>query len=276
MFSNITDWEVLMNHAVIHHYDARPVTIAQVRDVSTEDVWRWLSSGWKDILAAPAKSLSYGFGLMAVSFLLTAAVISNGLYFLFPQLLAGFFLLAPLLGIGLYEISRQLENGKTPTMKSSLLAFRRNSFNIFSMGVVLVVGLIAWVTVAQLIIALTFTGITPSTWQGFVSALFGTWEGAQLMVVGIITGAVIAFVVFSISAVAVPMLLDRSNNVFDAIQTSWNAVHFNLIPMLLWAGILVAIIFVCFATFYVGLVVGFPLAAHATWHAYRDLVAEDE
>jgi uncharacterized membrane protein len=25
-------------------------------------------------------------------------------------------------------------------------------------------------------------------------------------------------------------------------------------------------------TLYLGLIIGFPLAAHATWHAYRDLV----
>jgi uncharacterized membrane protein len=94
----------------------------------------------------------------------------------------------------------------------------------------------------------------------------------QLLVVGISSGAVIAFIIFSISAVSVPMILDRDSNVFDAIQTSWNAVRYNFLPMLLWAAILVVIILAGFVTFYVGLVIGFPLAAHATWHAYRDLV----
>ena len=261
-----------MNHAVIHHYDAQPVTIAQVRDVTTNHVWKWLAAGWKDIQAAPAKSLSYGLVLTIFSYILTLSVIGSGMYFLIPQIIAGFFLVAPLMAIGLYEISRRLENGETPTLKGTLLAARSNSFNILNMGVVLVVALIAWVTLAHLIVALTFTGITPATWQGFISALFGTWEGAQLLVVGIASGALIAFVIFSISAVSIPMLLDRSCNVFDAIQTSWNAVRYNTLPMILWAGILVTIITAGLLTLYVGLVIGFPLAAHATWHAYRDLV----
>ncbi|MBL3601772.1 MAG: DUF2189 domain-containing protein [gamma proteobacterium endosymbiont of Lamellibrachia anaximandri] len=264
-----------MNHAVIHHYDARPVTIAQVREITTDHVWKWLAAGWEDIKAAPAKSLSYGLGLTVISYLLTLSVIASGMYFLFPQVLAGFFLTAPLLGIGLYQISRQLEKGETPTLKNTLLVVKSNSFNLLTMGVILVVALIAWVTVAQLVVALTFTGITPATWQGFISALFGTWEGAQLLLVGASSGAVIAFIIFGISAITVPMLIDRSCNVFDAIHTSWNAVRYNILPMMFWAGILVAIITVGFLTLYVGLVIGFPLAAHATWHAYRDLVEKE-
>ncbi len=222
----------------------------------------------------PGQSLFYGAALAAASFLLVGSVVASGMYFLLPQLLAAFFLIAPLLGIGLYYNSQQLEQGKMPSFAKSLTAFRHNSFNFFNMGLVLVVALIAWVTLAHLIVAVTFTGITPATWQGFVSTLFGTWEGAQLMVVGVISGAVIAFLVFGISAISVPMLLDRSCNVFDAIQTSWTAVRHNRIPMMLWAAILLGIIYVGFATLFVGLIIGFPLAAHATWHAYRDLVEQ--
>ncbi|MDJ0805906.1 MAG: DUF2189 domain-containing protein [Gammaproteobacteria bacterium] len=260
-----------MNHAVVHQYE-QPVTVAKVREVTTEHVWRWLAAGWNDIREAPGKSLFYGVALALASFLLVGSVIASGLYFLLPQLLAAFFLIAPLLGIGLYYISKELEAGRDPAFSRSLVAFRVNSFNFFNMGLVLVVALIAWVTLAHLIVALTFTGITPATWQGFISTLFGTWEGAQLMAVGVVSGAVIAFLVFGISAVSVPMLLDRQCNVFDAIQTSWSAVRYNRVPMLLWAAVLLAIIYVGFATLFIGLIIGFPLAAHATWHAYRDLV----
>jgi uncharacterized membrane protein len=261
-----------MSHAVIHHYDARPVTIAEVRDISMDHPWKWLSAGWRDIKAAPARSLGYGLGLAFISYLITFSVITSGMFFLLPQFLAGFFLIAPLLAIGLYSISRQLEAGEEPSLRAGIKTAWRNSFHIFNMGLVLVVSLIVWMTLAQLIVAITYTGIIPATWQGFQASLFGSWEGLQLLVVGISSGAVIAFIIFSISAVSVPMILDRDSNVFDAIQTSWNAVRYNFLPMLLWAAILVVIILAGFVTFYVGLVIGFPLAAHATWHAYRDLV----
>ncbi|MCG7927634.1 MAG: DUF2189 domain-containing protein [Candidatus Thiodiazotropha taylori] len=261
-----------MSHTVIHHYDARPVTIAQVRDISTDHPWRWLSAGWQDIKAAPAQSLGYGLVLTIISYLITISVVTSGLFFLFPQILAGFFLIAPLLAIGLYALSRQLEAGEVPSLRMGMRQVWSNSFHMFNMGLVLIVSLIAWVTLAQLIVALTFTGITPATWQGFLTSLFGSWEGLQLLVIGVSCGAVIAFVIFSISAVSIPMMLDRNSNVFDDIQTSWNAVRYNFLPMLLWAAILVTIIIAGFVTLFVGLVFLFPLAAHATWHAYRDLV----
>ena len=83
-----------MNHAVIHHYE-HPVTVAQVKEISTENVWRWLAAGWSDIRKAPAQSLSYGLALTVVSYLLVMSIIGSGMYFLFPQLLAGFFFVLP-------------------------------------------------------------------------------------------------------------------------------------------------------------------------------------
>jgi uncharacterized membrane protein len=39
-----------------------------------------------------------------------------------------------------------------------------------------------------------------------------------------------------------------------------------------WAALIVVIVGVGLASFYVGLIVALPLIGHATWHAYRDLV----
>jgi uncharacterized membrane protein len=40
----------------------------------------------------------------------------------------------------------------------------------------------------------------------------------------------------------------------------------------LWAALLVVIVGAGLLTFYIGLFLAVPLAGHATWHAYRDLV----
>ena len=41
--------------------------------------------------------------------------------------------------------------------------------------------------------------------------------------------------------------------------------------MALWAALLVALIVLGFATLLLGMIVVLPWAAHASWHAYRDL-----
>jgi len=260
-----------MKHSVVRR-QKQPITIAKVQEVPTENVWQWLSAGWQDILKAPIPSLFYGLSLTLLSAVISISVALSGTYYLLPLLLAGFLLVAPLLGIGPYTVSQQLELDETPTIGHSLRAFGRNTFPILSMGVILVLCFLAWAMVGNLIFIFFHQGLTPATWQGFVGMLLGTWDGAQLLVAGTYVGALIALGVFSISAVSVPMLVDRQVNVFEAIQTSLAAVRWNLVPMLLWAAVLISIILFSFLTLYLGLIIGFPLAAHASWHAYRDLV----
>ncbi|MCG8040823.1 MAG: hypothetical protein JAZ17_05420 [Candidatus Thiodiazotropha endolucinida] len=86
----------------------------------------------------------------------------------------------------------------------------------------------------------------------------------------------LAIVVFAFSAVSIPMLMDRPVSFISAMRTSLAAVRYNLVSMLLWGGMLVTIIYACFMTAFLGFIIGFPLAAHGTWHAYRDLVTVRE
>ncbi|MCP3869401.1 MAG: DUF2189 domain-containing protein [Gammaproteobacteria bacterium] len=263
-----------MKREVVYSSGGLPATV-QVKEITTEDVWHWLSKGWRDILRAPAQSLFYGGSLSLLSAAISFGIIVTSTYYLLPLLLAGFLLVAPFFGIGPYSLSQQIERGETPSLDGAFNAFSRNTFQILNMGLVLLFSFLVWAMLAMLIFIFFHQGITPSTWQGFVSLLLGTWNGVQLLVVGTYVGGVVAAIVFAVSVVSIPLLIDRPINVFDAIRTSWTAVRYNIAPMLLWAGLLVSIISFGFLTLYLGFVIGFPLAAHATWHAYRDLIATE-
>ena len=58
-----------------------------------------------------------------------------------------------------------------------------------------------------------------------------------------------------------------------AVLTSWRVVHAHPVPMALWAALIMAVTLLGMATALLGLVVVVPWLAHASWHAYRDLVA---
>ena len=247
-------------------------TGAAIREISTEHVWQWLTAGWRDVLKAPRLSLFYGASLALLSAAISAAVIASGSYFMLPLLLGGFLLFAPFLGIGPFSASRQLERGEAPGLRDAVRRFKANGSQILLMGVILLISLLGWIMVANLIVVFMYQGITPADWQGFVLMLIGSWEGAQLLVTLTYAGGIFALLVYAISAISVPMLVDRDANVFAAVRTSWRAVLGNAVPMLLWAAVLVSIILAGFATLFLGLIVGYPLAAHASWHAYRDLV----
>jgi uncharacterized membrane protein len=68
------------------------------------------------------------------------------------------------------------------------------------------------------------------------------------------------------------MMLDRGTDTVVAALTSVRALFTNPGPLLLWALLIVVLVSVGFATFFVGLIVAVPLIGHATWHAYKELV----
>lgn len=248
----------------------------RIRKISTEQVWQWLAAAWKDIQQAPYQSLFFGASLTLVSILISVGVGVSGTYYLLPPLLAGFLLVAPFIGLGLYSISQQRERGENPNLKIACFAWTRNSFQIFSMGLVLLVFFLVWAMLASLIFFFFYDGQIPSDWQGYISVVLGSWEGLQILAVGTYVGGMLAILVYALSAVSIPMLMDRPVNVLAAVRTSWNAIRYNVVPMLLWGGILVSIIFAGFLTAYLGFIIGFPLAAHGTWHAYRELVISED
>lgn len=259
-----------MSHLVLG-LDPGHRTLAQVEDIPTTQPYRWLAAGWKDLRRAPAASISYGVLFVALSYLITYAVVWHQWFYLLLPLLGGFFLVAPALGLGLYEISRRLERGEKPTLRQAVAAIFSNKFHVATMGAFLAVVLLAWIMVANLIFVGLASGITPSADQAF-GYLFSA-ANLPMLVVGTVVGAAFALAIFALSAVSVPMLLDRDDvDTLSAMQTSVAACIYNWRPMLLWALLIAAVIAAGFCTLYVGLAIGFPLIGHGTWHAYRDLI----
>ncbi len=247
----------------------------RVNEISLEQPWEWVSKGWEDLKRAPKFSLTYGAFFALVSVLMTLGLLVEGLFFIVPPLAAGFFLVAPLLGIGLYQISENLEEGKQVEFCQALAAWKRNEVQLGAMAVVLVLVLLAWMLSALVVFALFFHSPVP-TWENFVPQVFLSGENTLFVAAGIIVGASIAAFTFSISAVTVPLLMDRPEvDVVRAMHTSMEAVKKNWQAMTLWAALIVMFVGLGIVTYYVGLIVAMPLVGHATWHAYRDLVPRD-
>jgi uncharacterized membrane protein len=85
-------------------------------------------------------------------------------------------------------------------------------------------------------------------------------------------GGLMAAPVFASSVVAMPLLLDRQVNTFQAVLTSWKVVLTHPMPMALWAFLIMGLSMVGDLSLFIGLIVIVPILGHASWHAYRDLV----
>ncbi|AWZ01696.1 hypothetical protein RHODOSMS8_02167 [Rhodobiaceae bacterium] len=243
-------------------------------NLTLDDPWRWMSAGWRDMWAMPGISLFYGVLFAGISLLLVLSLFLVELSAIVLPLAAGFMLVGPLFAVGLYEASRRLENGEALTLKDVLLVKTASPTQLAFLGALLMLALLAWMRIASLLFALFFglEGFPPL--PDFLPTLILTPYGLGLLVVGTAVGAFIAFAVFAVSALSVPMLMHRDVDAISAVLASVRVVRENPGPMLLWAWIIAVVMAVGMATFFVGMVFAFPLVGHATWHAYRASISD--
>ena len=142
------------------------------------------------------------------------------------------------------------------------------------MGLILMMVMVFWMMIANLIFAIFFSGLTLK-FDDFISTLFLSGNSTAFLAAGFISGGLIALLVFTMTVVSIPMLIDRDINAFEAIAASYNAVLKNPRPMMLWAAIIVMFMVIGILSFYLSFIVSMPVIGYATWHAYRDLVAVD-
>lgn len=251
--------------------EAAPVS--RVRHVSTDRPWTWLTLGWRDMMANKAISLSYGAVLVLAGWIVSLLSFELGTTWAILPATAGFFMVAPILATGLYETSRRHETGESATLADALGGFRRNPTQIAMIGVMLLVLHLFWVRIAGLLFALFFgLNFAPSL-SYLPIALMQSPDLLPFLIIGTGFGFVLATVTFAVSAVSIPMLIDRPELSFlEAVTVSIQAVMENWKAMALWAGLIVVFTGLALVPFFLGLVIALPLIGHATWHAYRELV----
>lgn len=250
--------------------------IPRIRPVAREVAYMqpvsWLRKGFRDFQKAPVDCLFYGAIFVLMGYLLSAYAEQA------PELeitMATIFLLAgPFLAIGLYDIAKQMEafdgHGKVK-LRHSMVSWRTNLPGFTLYAVLLAVLVFAWFRVSLLMFALFYDTATLPEINEIVS---GSLRGENLafLVSYIVVGFLFAQVVFSVSVVSIPLMMDQEVDTITAMIASVQSVFRNVLTMGIWAAIIVAMTVVGFATYYVGLIIIMPVLALASWHAYRDLI----
>lgn len=245
-----------------------------VNHVNPIAIKQWLNAGWQDIWKTPSASLSYGIIFALAGILLTLVFWSEPVFVV--TLSTGFLLVGSFIAVGLYDLSRRIENGEPATFKHSLSVISYNVYGLGIYAVVLSFVMLFWVRTVTVFTGLMVSGttITDKGYDHLFQSLL-TMDNGGLFTLGFIgVGLVFASTAFITSVVTVPVLLHRKVDIMTASVTSIRVVKQNPLTMLLWAMTIAAIIGLGMATFYIGLIIAMPLVAHASWHAYRDLVKE--
>jgi uncharacterized membrane protein len=241
----------------------------QVRRVAMRQAVEWLRRGWDDLKEIGWSGLAHG-ALIAILGGVLLMLGSTHLY-LTAAAITGYLLVGPVMTTGLCELARRREAREPLGFDESLQALTRNPEGLTHFGGVLALIAILWFVLSAILLVSVLSASVPS----LAVALWGgsaTLNSSQLLgYVG--CGAVLAAIVFAVSVVAIPLIIDRHASAADAIRASLRVTFTNLPAMLVWAALIVALTVIGFVTLLVGMVIVAPLLGYATWHAYRDLIA---
>jgi MFS family permease len=121
-------------------------------------------------------------------------------------------------------------------------------------------------TATLVIFAVSFDGMPD--FKGSLLALLNP-ENLQFIVAWLLVGGFFAGLIFAVSVVSIPMILDRDTDAISAAITSIQVVYENTGVMILWGLMLTTLVVAALIPWGLGLLLVGPLLGHSSWHAYR-------
>ncbi len=256
--------------------DEEPPTAPSVfrislRPLRLSDPLRWVALGLRDFARHPGIGLFYGGCFMVMGWALMKVYEQAPAYTL--ALSAGFLLMGPFLCMGLYQVSMRLERGERPDFGDSLLAFQSRAGTMAIFGAVLLVLEMIWGRASLVVFAVSFDGMPD--FKGSLRALLDP-QNLGFIVAYLGVGAVFAGLIFSVSVVAIPMILDRQTDAITAGLTSLRLCLTQPLVMFAWGALITVLVVLALLPWFIGLAVVGPVLGHASWHAYRAAVGEQD
>jgi uncharacterized membrane protein len=240
-----------------------------LRPLRWADPFQWLARGARDLARAPAIGLFFGACFTAMGWAVLWVYQAAPAYTL--ALAAGFLLVGPVLCLGLYRVSQQLEREETPTLDAAVFAFEGRVQALALFGGALLILEMIWARAALVVFAVSFDGMPD--FKGSLLALADP-ENLGFIVAYLLVGAVFAGLIFAASVVAIPMILDRSADAITAALTSLRLCLTQPGVMFTWGALITMLVVAAMLPWFAGLLVVGPWIGHASWHAYRAAVGD--
>ncbi|MDJ0640699.1 MAG: DUF2189 domain-containing protein [Paracoccaceae bacterium] len=249
----------------------------KVAKVTPGDISASLKAGLSDFLARPVMSGFFGLFYAVFGILFVWCLVWLGQIWMIIPAAVGFPLIAPFAAAGLYEMSRRRQNGESFGW-SDILSVMANQRKREMGWMAFVTLFIFWVWIYQvrLWLALILQNKSFSDFDRFLNIVFFTPEGWTFLAIGTCVGAFLSAVLFTVTVVAMPMLLDREIDFVTAMLTSIRVVKENPVVMLTWAAIISVTMLLSLAPAFLGLIFTLPILGHTTWHLYQRAVPPAE
>ena len=246
---------------------------AQLQLLALSAPVRWLVLGFADLRAQPGIALFYGLAFWCMAQVLALVFRHSPEYTL--SMVSGCLLVGPFLAMGLYEVSRRREQGQNPSLAASLTCWDGHMRSMAMLVLVLLVLELLWGRASLVVFAVFFNTGMPST-TGVIEAVFNP-ENLDFVAVYMAVGGVFATLVFAISVVSIPMILDRDTDAISAGLTSVRVFLGETAVMAFWGlALSLLVLLSLMSAWMLALIVVGPWLGHASWHAYRGTVVWDD
>jgi uncharacterized membrane protein len=240
----------------------------RVRAVPIGAPLQWLALGWRDFARCPAAGIVHGAFVTVGGWVVLA--LSFRYWWLAPGAFSGFVIVGPILATGLYELSRLIGRGQSPGLADAIAAWRRGTWQLVQLGLLLAVLGTLWVVGSAILFKLFVKVPLRGPVEFLRYVVIG--QGDVLFLEWALLGGLGVAIVFAITAVSPPLLLGRKVSLAAALLASVRAVGDNPGPMFVWALVILIATSLSLATAMLGFLVSVPVIGHATWHAYRALI----
>jgi uncharacterized membrane protein len=240
----------------------------QVRRVPITRPFIWLNRGIGDLVTHQMASFAYGLLVSVMGGLIL--MYERHPYFI-AAAISGFLLVGPILTAGLCELSRLHDRGDEASFDTSLKVLRSHRRDLMRFAQVLILFSLVWFLLSTMLMQAFLGGTGPDLSSTVWGDVLSRITSEQLLAY-ILVGGGLACVVFAVSVVSIPMIIDRGSEAGAAMRTSLRVTVADWPAMIVWAALIAILVGIGFMTFLVGMVVIFPLLGHATWYAYKDLV----
>jgi uncharacterized membrane protein len=245
-----------------------------VNKLFADDITASLKAGFSDFLACPFMSGFFGLFYAVFGILFVWCLVWLGAIWMIIPAAVGFPLVAPFAAAGLYEISRRLQKGESFGW-SEILTVMANQRKREMGWMAFVTLFILWVWFYQFrtLLVIILQESSFSDFDGFLDTVFFTSEGWTFLAIGACVGAFLSAVLFSVTVVAMPMLLDREIDFVSAMLTSIRVIKKNQLIMLTWAAMITVTMLLSLVPAFLGLIFTLPILGHTTWHLYQRAVS---
>ena len=257
---------------VNYDYSKEPIEIRKLEPMAA---FGWLRKGIRDLTVSPVLSLGYGLVYAIVGFALIALSWNHPIYTL--GLVTVFYILGPLIAVGLYCMSRHIEAGVKPSWdREGCRALCYNPEGYIGFAIIIGLLVVFWAIIATVIVAVNFNDFAFGDSLASTAKLFMANEKIY-PVLGILflVGLAFAVLCFMISVISIPLMTHRKVDVVTAMIASAQAVIKNPVAMFIWAVIIVLMIGLGFLFAFIGVAVTLPIIGHASWHVYRESIVDD-